>query len=128
MVDLLGMFRRRPAKRPGFARSREDITALGEPFGDMLSNPVRDAPPIARDSSGGVMPPVDPTTRTPHPPGPNKARPAAKPPSPKTTLRTMLESGTHIMITSQLRARVAKSGATTAPSASSSRMRSGTTS
>ncbi|HEY2246896.1 MAG TPA: LPS export ABC transporter ATP-binding protein [Bradyrhizobium sp.] len=51
MVDLLGMFRRRPAKRSGrgFARSREDITALGDSFGNMLASPVRDAPPIARD-------------------------------------------------------------------------------
>jgi len=50
MVDLLGMFRRRPAKRgpAGFARSREDITALGDSFGNMLTNPVRDAPPMAR--------------------------------------------------------------------------------
>src|ERR1700704_2851647 len=50
MVDLLGMFRRRPAKRGpvGFARSREDITALGDSFGDMLTSPVRDAPPMAR--------------------------------------------------------------------------------
>jgi len=50
MVDLLGMFRRRPAKRgpAGFARSRDDITALGDSFGDMLTNPVRDAPAIAR--------------------------------------------------------------------------------
>ena len=55
MVDLLGMFRRRPAKRStpaaGFARSREDITALGDTMGDMLSSPVRDAPPIARDAA-----------------------------------------------------------------------------
>jgi lipopolysaccharide export system ATP-binding protein len=53
MVDLLGMFRRRPAKRnpPGFARTREDITALGDSMGDMLTSPVRDAPPvIARDA------------------------------------------------------------------------------
>ena len=52
MVDLLGMFRRRPAKRgpPGFARSRADITALGDTIGDMLTSPVRDAPPIARDA------------------------------------------------------------------------------
>ena len=52
MVDLLGMFRRRPAKRvaPGFARSRDDITALGDSFGEMLTSPVRDAPPIARDT------------------------------------------------------------------------------
>jgi lipopolysaccharide export system ATP-binding protein len=46
MVDLFGMFRRRPAKRggPGFARSRDDITALGDSFGDMLTSPVRDGP------------------------------------------------------------------------------------
>ena len=52
MVDLLGMFRRRPAKRnpPGFARSRADITALGESIGGMLTSPVRDVPPIARDA------------------------------------------------------------------------------
>ena len=52
MVDLLGMFRRRPAKRgkAGFARSREDITALGDSFGNMLTSPVRDAPPIAREA------------------------------------------------------------------------------
>src|SRR5450432_4553935 len=52
MVDLLGMFRRRPAKRiaPGFARTRADITALGDSIGEMLTSPVRDAPPIARDA------------------------------------------------------------------------------
>ena len=50
MVDLLGMFRRRPAKRgKGFARSRDDITALGDSFGNMLTSPIRDAPPIARE-------------------------------------------------------------------------------
>ncbi|MDI1263241.1 MAG: LPS export ABC transporter ATP-binding protein, partial [bacterium] len=54
MVDLLGMFRRRPAKRgsSGFARTREDITALGDSFGDMLTSPVRDAPPMARALPG----------------------------------------------------------------------------
>ncbi len=53
MVDLLGMFRRRPAKRSqsGFARSREDITALGDSIGEMLNSPVRDAPPIARETA-----------------------------------------------------------------------------
>src|SRR6516164_2627509 len=53
MVDLLGMFRRRPAKRGkvGFARSRGDITALGDSFGDLLTHPVRDAPPTAREAS-----------------------------------------------------------------------------
>ena len=52
MVDLLSMFRRRPAKRgpAGFARSREDITALGDTIGDMLTSPVRDAPPMAREA------------------------------------------------------------------------------
>jgi lipopolysaccharide export system ATP-binding protein len=52
MVDLLGMFRRRPAAKrgKGFARSREDITALGDSFGDMLTSPVRDAPPMAREA------------------------------------------------------------------------------
>jgi len=50
MVDLLGMFRRRPAKRgsPGFARPRTDITALGDGVGEMLTSTVRDAPPLAR--------------------------------------------------------------------------------
>ena len=50
MVDFLGMFRRRPAKRgtSGFARSRDDITALGDSFGEMLTSPVRDPPPMAR--------------------------------------------------------------------------------
>ncbi len=44
------MFRRRPAKRgrAGFARTREDITTLGDSLGNMLTSPVRDAPPIAR--------------------------------------------------------------------------------
>ena len=48
MVDLLGMFRRRPAKRnaPGFARSRADITSVRDTIGGVLTSPVRDAPPI----------------------------------------------------------------------------------
>jgi lipopolysaccharide export system ATP-binding protein len=51
MVDLLGMFRRRPAKRGrgGFARPRDDITAVDDPLG-MLANAVRDAPPMAREA------------------------------------------------------------------------------
>jgi lipopolysaccharide export system ATP-binding protein len=57
MVDLLGMFRRRPAKRAGFARSRDDITALADSFGDMLASPVGDAPPIARETP---VPRIDP--------------------------------------------------------------------
>ena len=52
MVDLLSMFRRRPAKRtaPGFARTREDITALGDTMGDMLTSPMREAPLMAREA------------------------------------------------------------------------------
>jgi lipopolysaccharide export system ATP-binding protein len=73
MVDLLGMFRRRPAKRgaPGFARSHADITALGDSMGDMLSSPVRDAPPMAREA-----PPI---ARETPPPKPAVAPPAEKP-------------------------------------------------
>jgi lipopolysaccharide export system ATP-binding protein len=81
MVDLLGMFRRRPAKRPaGLGRSREDITSLGDSFGDMLSHPVRDAPPIARDGSAPPLdlPPAEPL-RAQHPLAPGKAKPVAKP-------------------------------------------------
>jgi len=81
MVDILGMFRRRPAKRgrAGFARSREDITALGDSFGDMLTNPVRDAPPIARDAP---LPALD--LPRPHQPGvdrPPRAEPRPRPKS-----------------------------------------------
>jgi lipopolysaccharide export system ATP-binding protein len=68
MVDLLGMFRRRPAKRspPGFARSHADITALTDTVGDMLSAPVRAAPPLARSAP---LPKVEaPRTEKPRPP------------------------------------------------------------
>ncbi len=73
MVDLLGMFRRRPAKRgpPGFARSRVDITSLGDRMGEMLSSPVRDAPPIARETP---LPRVEA-------PRAEKPRPTARAPS-----------------------------------------------
>ncbi len=68
------MFRRRPAKRggPAFARSHEDITALGDSFGDMLTSPVRDAPSKARSAAlpaselpqqAGVEPPREPRPR-----------------------------------------------------------------
>jgi lipopolysaccharide export system ATP-binding protein len=72
MVDLLSMFRRRPAKRgrPGFARLREDITALGDSAGSLLTSPVRDAPPIARDQP--IPSPEPPRPR------PQAARPTAK--------------------------------------------------
>jgi lipopolysaccharide export system ATP-binding protein len=78
MVDLLGMFRRRPAKRnpPGFARSHADITVLGDTMGDMLTSPMRDAPPIAREA-----PPIARETPQPKPvaaPPAEKPRPRAK--------------------------------------------------
>ena len=52
MVDLLGIFRRRPAKRgrPSFARPQDDITTLEDSLESLLVSPVRDAPPIARDA------------------------------------------------------------------------------
>jgi lipopolysaccharide export system ATP-binding protein len=96
MVDLLGMFRRRPAKRgqASFARAhqdrrqdhrqdprqnlREDITALDDSFGGMLSNPVRDAPPIAREVP---MSSLD-LPRSPPPEPPRAQRPRAKPAKP----------------------------------------------
>jgi lipopolysaccharide export system ATP-binding protein len=77
MVDLLGMFRRRRAKRspPGFARSRLDITALGDTIGEMLTSPVRDAPPIARDAPL-LRPELPGTDKT----KPRKTNGAAAPP------------------------------------------------
>jgi lipopolysaccharide export system ATP-binding protein len=79
MVDLLGMFRRRPAKRspPGFARSRVDITALGDTVGDMLQSPVRDAPSIARGA-----PPIAREAPLPKPDAPRAEAP--RPPRAKT--------------------------------------------
>jgi lipopolysaccharide export system ATP-binding protein len=80
MVDLFGMFRRRPAKRggPAFARSRDDITALGDSFGDMLTSPVRDAPPKARAASlSGVD--LSPPQSDVAPPRDDRARPRAQP-------------------------------------------------
>ena len=78
MVDLLGMFRRRLAKRgsPGFARSHEDITALGDSFGDMLTSPMRDAPPMARAAPGLELARPQPAVE---PPREEKSRPRAKP-------------------------------------------------
>jgi lipopolysaccharide export system ATP-binding protein len=65
MVDLLGMFRRRPAKkiRPGFARSRGDITSLGGKIGEILKGPQREGRrPVAREA-----PLVPDTARTEKP-------------------------------------------------------------
>jgi lipopolysaccharide export system ATP-binding protein len=84
MVDLFGMFRRRPAKRgaPGFARSRDDITALGDSFGDMLTSPVRDAPPKPRAAAlPGLELPQQPDVEPPREPRAQAPRPrsSAKP-------------------------------------------------
>ena len=79
MVDLLGIFRRRPVKRgpAGFARSHEDITALGDTSSGMLTSPVRDAPPMARDAP--------PLIRDAPPPRPSaRGQPAEKPHPPRT--------------------------------------------
>jgi lipopolysaccharide export system ATP-binding protein len=88
MVDLLSIFRRRSAKRgrPGFARPH-DITALEDSVESLLTSPVRDAPPMARDvPMPGFTPP------RPQPgiqPGPqlrqDKPRPRAKPAKPAKT-------------------------------------------
>jgi lipopolysaccharide export system ATP-binding protein len=83
MVDLLGMFRRRPAKRgaPGFARSRVDITALGDSMSEMLASPVRDAPPMARETPQPKLDPPrveKPRPAPAAPPAKAPARPAAK--------------------------------------------------
>ena len=74
------MFRRRPAKRggPGFARSRDDITALGDSFGDMLTSPVRDAPSKARSASLPALElPPQPDVEPPREPRP-RAQPRPK--------------------------------------------------
>jgi len=83
MVDILGMFRRRPAKRgrAGFARSREDITALGDSFGDMLTSPVRDAPPMAR---AAPVPGLELPQPDPEPPRAETPRPSPKAGKPRT--------------------------------------------
>jgi lipopolysaccharide export system ATP-binding protein len=83
MVDLLGIFRRRPAKRaaPGFARTRADITALGDSMGDMLTGQVRDAPSIARDAPelklDALRPEKPPSAAKP--PAAENPRPRSKP-------------------------------------------------
>jgi lipopolysaccharide export system ATP-binding protein len=84
MVDFLGMFRRRPAKRgpAGFARSREDITALGDSFGDMLASPVRDAPPRARSASAS-LPGLELPDQQADAELPREPRPRAAPPRPR---------------------------------------------
>ena len=81
MVDLLSMFRRRPAKSKSqrFARSHDDIASFGDGFGQMLTSPVRDARPVAREAPA---PRVDPSYADPRvdpgPSPPDKPRPRAK--------------------------------------------------
>src|SRR5713226_10688182 len=74
MVDLLGMFRRRRAKRnpPGFARTRGDITSLEDAMEMLQQNQVRDAPPLVRVGSRGAAPPRAEARQ------PEKPRPRAK--------------------------------------------------
>jgi lipopolysaccharide export system ATP-binding protein len=93
MVDLLGMFRGRPAKRSpsGFARPRADITALGDTMGNLLSAPVReaplvapDAPPIARDTP---LPNLTPP-RSEKPATAENPRPRQKAPRPQQNATT----------------------------------------
>ncbi|HVX74661.1 MAG TPA: LPS export ABC transporter ATP-binding protein [Bradyrhizobium sp.] len=78
MVDLLGMFRRRSAKRKSqsFGRAHDDITSLGDGFGSMLASPVRDAPPMAR---------IDPSYADPRTERPS---PAAERPRPRPKAKT----------------------------------------
>src|SRR5258708_7780977 len=85
MVDLLSMFRRRPAKRkpPGFARPREDITALGDSIGDLLTSPVRDAPPLAREAI-----PIAREVPLPRPSAPPPAEETPRPPRTRENSRT----------------------------------------
>ena len=90
MVDLLGMFRRRPVKKgKGFARSREDITALGDSFGSMLTSPVRDAPPMAREAplSGADLPRAPAVAAMPHDPPPFRLPGREPPPQPRQQAR-----------------------------------------
>jgi len=67
MVDLLGMFRRRPAKARSGRIWRARVTTSPRSaisFGDMLTNPVRDAPPM------GAPPRRWPGLEVPRPPQP----------------------------------------------------------
>jgi lipopolysaccharide export system ATP-binding protein len=86
MVDLLGMFRRRPAKRgpAGFARSRDDITALGDSFGNMLTSSVRDAPPMARTAPASALELPQPAAEAPRARAQNPQTQAPHPQAPRT--------------------------------------------
>jgi lipopolysaccharide export system ATP-binding protein len=77
------VFRKRPQKRgpQAFARNQPGITALGDDtVGDMLTNPVRDAPPVSRAAPRDVPPaPPIPRSRPPARPAPEAPRPRAAP-------------------------------------------------
>ncbi|WP_438276898.1 LPS export ABC transporter ATP-binding protein [Nitrobacter sp.] len=83
MVDIFNVFRKRPQKRgpQAFARNQPGITALGDDtVGDMLTNPVRDAPPVSRAAPRDVPPaPPIPRSRPPARPAPEAPRPRAAP-------------------------------------------------
>jgi lipopolysaccharide export system ATP-binding protein len=83
MVDLLGMFRRRPAKRGrgGFARPRDDITAIDDDPLSMLASAVRDAPPIARQAAAPGAEARQPPPAAEHP-GAERPRPRPRPAQP----------------------------------------------
>ncbi|MFT4278045.1 MAG: LPS export ABC transporter ATP-binding protein [Rhodopseudomonas sp.] len=51
MVDLRGMFSRRSPKTPGPAAAQNGITGYGAAVGDLLTTPVRDAPPVTRNDA-----------------------------------------------------------------------------
>ncbi|HLG81509.1 MAG TPA: LPS export ABC transporter ATP-binding protein [Bradyrhizobium sp.] len=89
MVDLLSMFRRRPAKRgrTGFGRARDGIAAFDDGYGEMVPSAVRDAPSIAREAQVAGLDlagqpqhaEVPPQAQRPRPRSPAKqpAKPAA---------------------------------------------------
>jgi lipopolysaccharide export system ATP-binding protein len=80
MVDIFNVFRKRPQKsRPqAFAQTRSDITALGEDtVGDMLTDPVREAPPVSR-AAPRDNPPAPPIRRS-RPPAPRAAPDSPRP-------------------------------------------------
>src|SRR3954452_20222905 len=79
MVDLLGMFRRRPAKRgaQGSSRRRDDITAIDDPFNDTYQD---DPLAALADSVRG-----QPTTRI-NPRSPQNTEQIQRKPRPSTSL------------------------------------------
>jgi lipopolysaccharide export system ATP-binding protein len=87
MVDLLSIFRRRPAKRSRQGFARPDITELEESLQSLMTNPVRDAPPIARDvpTQGYSAPRPAPGSQEGPQLRPDRPRPRTKPARPAKT-------------------------------------------